>query len=403
MSQTVRAGILGGGQLALMLAQAAEDLGIEVAVLSLGADDPAAAAARHVLGDPNELNDVVRFAESCDVLTFENEFVPAAVLRRLGEMGPERVRPAPHALFQLQNKIRQKKLLENLRIPTSPWSGPEAGERADDWARRAWLDFEKDGGPVLKWAELGYDGKGTCLAYSLEEAVGFAREGFTQGREIFSEARVPFVRELAVIACRSVMGEFRAWPLVESTQVSGTCYSVRGPAQALGVRAGLEELAHDYARRIGDALNFVGTFAVEMFETPDGQLLVNELAPRVHNTGHYTADASKTSQFTNHWRALLGLSLGDTASSAGGFAMINLLGPKGVTPRSGPLPLPQVPLLDGGQAVLHWYGKTEVRPGRKMGHVNLAVAAIADLDGALEDLLACERRWAADIERGSES
>lgn len=398
MSGSVRAGILGGGQLALMLAQAADELGIEVRILSLSADDPAMSAAHeHVLGDPNDVETVARFSEGCDLITFENEFVPAAVLRRLQENGRDRVRPSPRVIFEMQNKLRQKKLLARLGIPSATYATPELGERADDWARRVWLELGESGGPVLKWAELGYDGKGTCLAHTLEEAVDFARDAFVGKREIFAEARVDYVREVAVVACRSIMGEFAAWPLVVSKQVNGTCFLVTGPATRLGVDPALEAEAHEYARKIAEDLEIVGVFAVELFETRDGRLLVNELAPRVHNSGHYTMDASVTSQFTNHWRALLGLSLGDPRSLTDAFAMINLLGPSHSSPRKGPLPLPALPTFAGAQFAAHWYGKREVRPGRKMGHVNVRLARAADLGRVVEELENCERQWATEI------
>jgi 5-(carboxyamino)imidazole ribonucleotide synthase len=401
MSDGVRVGILGGGQLALMLADAGRELGLHVRVLSKDPSDPAAPAAEHVAGDPNAVADILRFSEGCDLVTFENEFVPAAALRALAELGGDRVRPAPSVLFELQNKGRQKRLLERLGIPSSRWLSPEAGERADDWARRMWLEFPE--GPVLKWAELGYDGRGTCLAHSLEEAVEFAREAFARGREIFAEARVDFAREVAVVASRSAVSDFRAWPLVVSKQVGGTCFLVTGPATELGVPVELEEKAHDYARRIAEALDVTGTFAIELFETRDGRLLVNELAPRVHNSGHYTMDASATSQFANHWRGVLGLSLGDTRSHCGAFAMINLLGPPIVPQHSGELPVPTVSAMAGAEFRSHWYGKNEVRAGRKMGHVNAVVASKRDLAKAVERLEECERQWTLDIERGFSS
>jgi 5-(carboxyamino)imidazole ribonucleotide synthase len=375
-------GIIGGGQLARMLAESAHRLGLHPIVLAASSDDPAARLAPDALygswQDPVVLR---RFFLQAPLVAFENEFVPCEALEQASAGLGTRFLPELGTLFQLQDKIRQKEILYRLGIPTSPYEVLPRDARPDEWVRAMYARFE--GAVVFKWAQLGYDGKGTCITDHADEAARFCAEAAARGMRVFVERRVAFRRELAVVACHSTSGEFAAYPLVISQQANGICRLVSGPATALGVEGRLEPVAHGYARKLAEALPIHGTFAVELFETPEGELWVNELAPRVHNTGHYTQDAAATSQFENHWRAVLGLPLGDVAT-APGFAMLNLLGP-GEPPRLLP------PL--SSRVHLHWYGKRESRPGRKLGHLNGRAGSAAEVKGLVRELEACERIW----------
>jgi len=263
--------------------------------------------------------------------------------------------------------------------------------------------IEHDGECVFKWAQQGYDGKGSWISQSASssspsneaQAVAFCRSAIDRRLPLFVERKISFRRELALVACRSRRGEFAAYPLVVTEQKQGICHRVRGPAIAFGVSDTLERQARSFAQKVADSIPLEGVFAVEMFETDRGELLVNELAPRVHNSGHFTQDASRVSQFENHLRAVLGLSLGQTDSEPA-FAMLNLLGPQGL-PASGRETRPPLPFV-GPRLHLHWYGKTVARPGRKMGHLNAVARQPGELPSLLLEMTDLEERWRKGIE-----
>jgi 5-(carboxyamino)imidazole ribonucleotide synthase len=365
-------GILGGGQLGRMTIQAASALGIDVVVGEHVSRSPAGRLAqREVLfrggwDDPDAIAEMARAAET---ITLESEFVDAGVLEQLEAHGAT-VLPTPASMRLVQDKLLQKQALAAASIPVPPF---RAVERIEDVTAAA----ETLGWPlVLKARRNGYDGYGNAL---VRDPEGIQRACATLGwpeRELLVEAFVPFQRELAVIVVRARDGQCVTYPVVETRQdpERHICRTVLAPAQ---VPDAVSHRATEIARAAVEAVGGVGTFGVELFELPDGSVLINELAPRPHNSGHYTIDACVTSQFSNHVRAVLGLPLGDPSLRAPAAVMVNLLGTNG--------PLPAHEQLARSLAVpgvvLHLYGKSESRLGRKMGHIN---AYGASLEEALE-------------------
>lgn len=404
-------GILGGGQLGCMLADAALALGLSPFILA-PLDSPAAAifpdrlipwAASNAPEDDRALADL--FARAKDI-AFENEFLDCDQLERVASRAvPERgvrFHPPLRAIRELQDKLRQKEILVDLGIPTAPFRRIEPGADTGMAVEGALAAYE--GNAVFKWSRLGYDGKGVRLASDTPEgrdaATAFCRESLARDVPAYAEQKVDFRRELAIIACRSEAGEFDAYPLVVSEQENGICKRVLGPATALGVPARIEREARTHAQRLAEAMGLTGVFALELFETVEGELLVNEIAPRVHNSGHYTQDACRTSQFENHWRAILGPALGLCMGNTvpiGAFGMLNLLGPDSLDiemPRSRsalPFASPGAPLR------LHWYGKASVRPRRKVGHVNGVAPSAGHLPVIERELARYEAIWRASL------
>jgi 5-(carboxyamino)imidazole ribonucleotide synthase len=381
-------GVLGAGQLSRMLAEAAGPLGLHVLALGEKADDPASEFAEIVLGKLDDEAALGQLFDRTKTIVLENEFVDCAALERAGKPRGVRFVPALGAISVVQDKIGQKRLLASAQVPSAPWIARETGEVPAAFAERARQAF----GPrfVLKWARLGYDGKGVFLGEEgrAADAAAFCARADERGIEIFAEQRVLFKRELAMVAALSIHGKFVHWPLVVSRQESGICRTVSGPASGLGVPPSIEVQAARACERVARALELHGVFAIEFFETDGGELLANEIAPRVHNSGHYTQDASQTSQFENHWRAVLGRELGET-TSAPGFVMVNLIGPPGVSRAVGPGDLPE-PLRRGK---IHWYGKRELRDGRKMGHLNAEVASASDVPALVKELEEARSKW----------
>ncbi|MDI9240799.1 5-(carboxyamino)imidazole ribonucleotide synthase [Lysobacter sp. LF1] len=342
-------GILGGGQLARMLALSGAPLGLRFLVMDNVADACAGQFAPMVVGDYRDESALAEFASRVDVATFDFENVPAESAQWLSDRVP--VFPNPGALATAQDRLAEKTLFRELGIPVPPFAAIET--RADLDAALAQIGTPS----ILKTRRLGYDGKGQFRIKTPADAdaawdalgaqaskVGLILEGF-----------VHFQRELSVVAVRGRDGEFRAWPLTENWHVDGVLSASLAPAR---VDSALQEIAYDYARRLGEAMDYVGVFALELF-CRDGELLANELAPRVHNSGHWTIEGSETSQFQNHLRAVLGLPLGDTRM-VGLACMLNWIGEM-----PDALPMLREP---GG----HWhdYGKLP-RDGRKVGHATL--------------------------------
>ncbi len=388
-------GVLGGGQLARMLVESAARLGLPTRVLAGSPDDPAALVSPSaVLGTLSDPVAVRRFLLSVDVVTFENEFVDtkllAGVAAEVRETNGHVVRFAPGlaAIETMQDKLRQKKLLEDLGIPTAPYLAFEGDRKGlPDWVSRANAEF--DGHAVFKWARLGYDGKGTLIGPKPEkEILAFCEAALAKGVPVYAEKRIDFSRELAIVSCRS-RAESKPYPLVVSEQRSGICRNVYGPATAFGVAPELEKRAQEHAARIADRLELVGVHAIEFFlagEKGAGEKLwVNELAPRVHNSGHYSQDACACSQFENHMRAVAGAALGEVAP-APRFAMRNLIAP-------GDDPKWASPPVARAAGRLHWYGKTQARAGRKMGHLNFRAEDPAGFSRMISELDRIEREW----------
>lgn len=342
-------GILGGGQLGRMLAVSATELGFDVAVLSPRDNAPDARVAAHSItaayGDRAALETL---AGVSDVITFEFENVPAAALDALIDLGAE-VAPGPKALAMTQDRVEEKRFLGDCGVATVNF---EAIETADEIPAA----LGATGRPsVLKTRREGYDGKGQAWIDDPQEAVSaFEAIG---SRPAILEAKAEFVRELSVIAARGRNGAVACYPLGENRHGGGILRTTVAPAPGVeDVQARAEAIAH----KILSGLDYVGVLGVELFELADGRLLVNEIAPRVHNSGHWTQDGCACSQFEQHIRAVAGWPLGPTAAIAQ-VEMENLIGSGVDRWRK---------IAADPRARLHLYGKGEARPGRKMGHVN---------------------------------
>jgi 5-(carboxyamino)imidazole ribonucleotide synthase len=356
-------GMVGGGQLARMTHEAGIPLGIRFRLLASNPQESAAQAVQDVvLGDHRDLETLRDFARGCDVITFDHEHVPTEHLRALEADGIP-VRPGPEALEHAQDKGVMRARLDALGVPC-----PRHRIVADPAHVTAFAG-EGDGWPVvLKTVRGGYDGKGVWVVRSEEEAA----EPFRAGVPVLAEEKVDFARELAANVVRSPHGQAVAYPVVESIQVGGVCDTVIAPAP--GIDAGLSARAQNLALRIAQELGVVGHLAVELFETRDGEVLVNELAMRPHNSGHWTQDGAVTSQFANHLRAVLDLPLGSPHARAPWTVMANVLG--------GEFTDMYTPYLHcmarDPHLKIHMYGK-DVKPGRKVGHVNTYGDDLADV------------------------
>ena len=379
-----RVGIIGGGQLAKMTALAGLQLGCDVVVLERNRHSPAANLASHsIVGDWDDPEDLIQLASQVDVVTLENEFVDAASLRAL-EAGGHALFPTAHSIALVQDKLIQKQTLAAAGLPVPHFcavDNPEAVVRA---AREFGLPL------LLKARRNAYDGKGNVTVRTLDEIGGaWQKLGGNDGNDLFVEPFCPFVKELAVIITRGRDGAAATYPLVETLQRDHVCHLVLAPAP---VAAEIAERALDLARRAVTAVGAVGSFGVEMFLTASGEIFINELAPRVHNSGHYTIEACVCSQFENHVRAVLGWPLGDTRMIAPAAVMVNLLGDRKAVGR--PVGIEQALAVPG--AHVHIYGKAMSGPGRKMGHVTA-------LGATMYEALATAQRAAAQIRFGEQS
>ena len=360
----MRVGVIGGGQLARMMVPPAVALGIDIRVLAEREGMSAAIAAR-AIGDYRDLDSVLDFAADVDVITFDHEHVPQNVLAALVAAG-HAVHPGPDALAVAQDKIVMRERLTGLGAPVPDWAVVH-----DAVALGVFLDAH-GGEAVVKTPRGGYDGKGVRVVRSTEAADDwFALAAAGTGEGLLVEEVVDFRRELAQLVARRPSGEVRAWPLVETVQRDGVCAEVFAPAPSSGE---LPEAARALATRMATELGVTGVLAVELFETNDGRLLINELAMRPHNTGHWTIDGAVTSQFEQHLRAVLDLPLGDPSPIAPWSVMVNILGgPTGATmpDRYG------VAFADRPEVKFHSYGK-ESRAGRKVGHVTAIGSELDD-------------------------
>lgn len=347
----MRVGVIGGGQLARMMIPAAVNLGIELRVLAENAGDSAGLVVTSI-GDYRDRDDVLRFAEGVDVITFDHEHVPTEILRELVERGVS-VRPSPDALVYAQDKLLMRERLSELGLPVPDWARIETAEQLDAF-------LEANGGRVVvKTARGGYDGKGVRVVASSAEIADW----LALGQPLLAEELVDFGRELAQLVARRPSGDVVTWPVVESIQRDGVCAEVIAPAPRSAGK--VADVACEIATTIAEALGVTGVLAVELFETTDERLLINELAMRPHNTGHWSIDGSTTSQFEQHLRAVLDLPLGATGTRDRWSVMVNILG----GPASGSLAdRYPVALADQPTVKVHNYGK-EPRPGRKVGHV----------------------------------
>jgi 5-(carboxyamino)imidazole ribonucleotide synthase len=365
-------GVVGGGQLARMMAPAATALGFEFRVLAEGEDVSAVSAvSTSPVGDYKDLQTLLEFADGLDVMTFDHEHVPTGHLRALQEAGVN-VQPGPDALVHAQDKLVMRAAIDRLELPNPVWASV-----ADVEALASFGD--ETGWPVvLKMPRGGYDGKGVRIVESAADAAATA-EWFEAMSPLLAEAKVEFSRELSALVARTPDGEARAWPVAHTIQVDGVCDEVIAPA--LNIPVEVAAAAEDAALRIASELGVTGVMAVELFETPGkgAGFLINELAMRPHNTGHWTQDGSVTSQFEQHLRAVLNLPLGATDILGPVVVMKNFLGGDNQDLFSAyPAALASEPA-----AKVHCYGKA-VRPGRKIGHVNLVGTSTADVESLRE-------------------
>lgn len=340
--------LLGGGQLARMLALAGAPLGVRCRVLDPSPDPCAAQVAEHVQGEFTDPAAADRVVDGADVLGFDFENVPAQVLERLQQRLP--TRPGPEVLAVTQDRLLEKQAFADLGVAVAPHVAVQDAAQV----RAALARFGT--ALILKTRRFGYDGKGQIrVDHADDVAAAWKQIG---GVPLIAEAVVPFVRELSLVAVRSADGELRCWPLVENVHIGGILALTVAPAQ---VAPTLADQAQAAARAVAERYAYVGCFALEFFEI-DGRVVLNEMAPRVHNSGHWSIEGAHCSQFENHVRALCGWPLGQTTARSPS-AMLNLIGQ--CSGRVEALKLPGV----------HWhdYGK-QPRSGRKVGHVTITAA-----------------------------
>ncbi|MBB2937313.1 5-(carboxyamino)imidazole ribonucleotide synthase [Amycolatopsis bartoniae] len=361
-------GMVGGGQLARMTHQAAIALGQSLRVLAADENDAAALVAADVtIGHYTDLEALTAFAKTVDVLTFDHEHVPGEHLLVLAMNDDTPIRPGPDALAFAQNKLVMRERLSAEDYPCPPFAEvSDVDDVLKFGAQHSWP-------VVLKAATGGYDGKGVWMLDSDAEARSLVPELLAAGTQLMVERRVEMRRELCALVARSPFGQGAAWPVVETVQKDGINTEVLAPAPGLTARK-VDE-AQDLALRIANALGVVGVLAVELFDT-DGGLVINELAMRPHNSGHWTMDGSRTSQFEQHLRAVLDYPLGSTELLAP-TVMANVLGAP-VTPQMSPDERLHHLFARFPEARVHLYGKGE-RPGRKLGHVNFVGQDVPEL------------------------
>ncbi len=351
-------GVIGGGQLAQMLGMAAKSLGIEMYVQTADAADPAVpVAAGAILAPLNDPDAILQLATGGRVLTFENEFVDLEVLRPLEEEGII-FRPSLESLAVILDKYEQRRYLQSLELPVPQFIAldphPDPMSLAD-------MKFPL----VLKTRRHGYDGRGTWILQSQADWEQVLQEVGDQ--PLLLEEWIPFEQELAVIAARSVNGDMVIYPVAETQQEDQVCRRVFVPA---AIPPATAQVIQSMLRVLMQNLQWVGTLAVELFLTPSGEILINELAPRTHNSAHYTLDASHTSQFEQHLRAVCQMPLRSGELISGGAVMVNLLG---YEQSDSDYMEQRERLAKIPHAHVYWYGKVQARPGRKLGHVTVSL------------------------------
>lgn len=363
-----RIGIIGGGQLAWMMADAAKALEIELVIQTPHQTDPAVVIATEtILAAIDDAEATAKLASHCDVITFENEFINLEALQSLAKQGVC-FRPCLEALAPLLDKYQQRCYLEEIGLPQPNFMTLEGELGQEELSLSASykqpINFSDLEFPlVLKARRHGYDGQGTFIIKNSQQLQEIWKK--LEYSPVLLEEFIPFERELAVIAVRSVAGEVVVYPVVETQQEEQVCRRVLAPAEISDALVKeIDELTHTLL----NSLQFVGVFGLELFLTTNGKVLVNEVAPRTHNSGHFTLNACQTSQFEEQLRAVANLPLGSTSLNCAGAVMVNLLGYE----------YSQNDYLEKRQKLaslpntfVHWYGKTESRPGRKLGHVTV--------------------------------
>ena len=359
-------GILGGGQLARMLALSAHQMGLHPHVLSENSLDPAQQVTRfnHV-GSLTDLAVVENFLKQVDVATFESEFLDGTLLSQAHQATKTPIYPNVSTMELLQDRLTQKQNLDLLKIPTAQWLPANSVSEAQTAVTSLGLPL------VFKKRRFGYDGYGTFVVKTKKQVDEFCAKQFPNPTGFIVEKWIPFKRELACVFARNISGHISHYPLVESLQKKSRCFWVKGPVKHKNFSALVKKFSQFLKK-----MNYVGVMAVEFFDSKDG-LLVNELAPRVHNSAHCTMDAFTVSQFALHIKALLNQSVVIPQPNAKGFAMVNLLGGSAK----------KIHWVLDEDVQFHWYGKSENRDGRKMGHINaLATSPEAALKIALKNL-----------------
>lgn len=367
-------GVLGGGQLALMLAQAASNLAIRVRTFDEGADAPAARITEHTVGRFDDHDAIAGFASGCDAVTCEFENVPASTLESAARHAP--VRPNPSAFSIAQDRALERGLFRSLSIPTPRWMAIDRIEDVDNAIHTVGLPM------ILKTRRLGYDGKGQRIVRTTEEARAAAIELLASPcGGLIADQMIDLRSEVSVVAARSTTGDAAFYPLCQNQHRHGILWRTDAPAAIAADTPALWDQARAAAASVLDALNYVGVMAMEFFVEGRAdeplRLLANEMAPRVHNTGHWTIEGAQTSQFENHVRAVSGLPLGETAMCVPGAhaAMLNMVGR--IPDRS--------EILASKGASVHLYGKA-ARPGRKVGHVTLVDSDVSSLQRRVADI-----------------
>lgn len=356
-----RVGIVGAGQLARMMAQAAIPLGIEITVLAASATDGAARVVPNVIvGAPDDPERIRELARRVDVVTFDHELVDPDLLEDLERDGV-RVHPGPTVMRLAQNKRLQRAMMSEADLPSPAWAPVGGLADLERFATdNAWP-------VVLKATRGGYDGRGVWVVRDRDEAETLLSQIAAHGTEVLVEAYLPLDGELAVLVARNPSGACRVYPATETVQRDGICHELHVPAR---FGPSVARKAEDLAMRIAGTVGSTGILAIEFFVV-GGDVLINELAPRPHNSGHWTIEGAETSQFEQHLRAVLDWPLGSTDLVAPGVMTRNLLGPD-----DGSDPFVRIPLaLRAADAHLHWYGK-EARPGRKIGHVTARAGSL---------------------------
>jgi 5-(carboxyamino)imidazole ribonucleotide synthase len=367
-------GVVGGGQLARMMIPAATALGVEIRVFA-EAENSSAQLAATAVGDYTDYSQLAAFAREVDALTFDHEHVPTDLLSRLEAEGVK-VRPGPSALIHAQNKLVMRRRLAELGLPMPAWQAVQTESELDGFLAR-W------GEAVVKTPIGGYDGKGVRVVSKSSEVADWFAQLESFGGELLVEQRVRFARELAVLSARSPSGEFASWPTVQTVQRNGVCAEVIAPAAQVAA-----DSATAIARAVSEGLGVTGVLAVEMFEAAPGELLINELAMRPHNSGHFSIEGSVTSQFEQHLRAVLDWPLGSTDMVADSAVMVNLLG---VDDENDFISNYPAAMREHPEVKFHSYQK-QPRVGRKMGHLTAVGSDSAALLKAA--------RAAADVLRG---
>jgi len=362
MMKVTTIGIIGGGQLARMLTLAAKPLGLDVVVLDAGENGPAVqVGARQIKGDLYDAAAIAKLAKASDVVTIEIEHLNVEALQAIEAAGTP-VHPAPATIAMIQDKYQQKVTLHKQGFPTAEFAELDSLEVARE------VLAHYGGVMIVKTRHGAYDGRGNMVVQS-EDELAAAWQKFA-GQKLYAEKLVDFTKELAVMVARDTQGDVLTYPVVETVHERNICVEVRAPAAIDdNVRQETENLAREVAEKV---LKGAGVFGIEMFLAANGDVLVNEIAPRVHNSGHYTMDACTTGQFEQHIRAVARLPLGLVAMHSPAAAMINILGERdGPTDVQG---LEKALAIDGVH--VHLYGKSPTKVDRKMGHINALAATL---------------------------